>query len=209
MVAMLSSLLILCAFCCVSSYTAVRRLWWTNGATVGVRHRRPTTSTVVVKSSTEEEGVSSSGGAFQAWFNPNYRVQEVDAWFVAIDKPLLTIGRQGPTPSTVNSLVELVKQHGRIRVKVASDRIDIRTLADELGADAHVAQQAEVLAVKKREILFGSVDAKVIKAVEQRVLKLKTAQESAAKNVKCFTCGELGHFASECTSSSSKQPPRR
>jgi hypothetical protein len=160
----------------------------------GTNRRISTGSKLQLANSPDQE----AGAVFQAWFNPKYTQEMVDKWFVTIDKPLLTIGREGPKPSTINSLAELVRQHGRIRVKVASDRIDSLALANELAEHEAVSSHAELLAVKKREFMFGSTDAKVMKSIETRALKLLTIQENAAK-IKCFNCGEMGHFSKDCT----------
>ena len=120
---------------------------------------------------------------------------------MTIDKPLLTIGRQGPTASTINSLTELIRQHGRIRIKIASDRIDSLTLANELAENEVVSKEAELLAVKKREFMFGSTDATVMKNIEKKNnLKMQEMESSkiSTATIKCYNCGELGHYSSAC-----------
>ena len=144
---------------------------------------------------------SSDNTPFQPWFNSKYSAETVNRWFVTIDKPLLTIGRQGPTANTINSLTELVRQHGRIRIKIASDRIDSLALANELAENESVSKQAELLAVKKREFMFGSTDATVMKNIEKRnALKMKEIESSkiSTATIKCYNCGELGHYSSAC-----------
>ena len=70
-------------------------------------------------------------------------------------RALMTIGSKGAGPSTLNSLSELLKQHKTVRVKVASDTIDTKTLSEEIMANPQFVEKAQLLAVKNREFMVG------------------------------------------------------
>ena len=70
-------------------------------------------------------------------------------------RSLLTVGAKGIGPNTVNSLAELMKQHKTVRVKVASDAIDIRALSEQMIGSDQLVGAVELLAVKNREFMIG------------------------------------------------------
>lgn len=70
-------------------------------------------------------------------------------------RSLMTIGAKGLGPNTLNSLLELLKQHKTVRVKVASDAIDTMALSKEIMNSSELSNKAQLLAVKNREFMIG------------------------------------------------------
>jgi RNA-binding protein YhbY len=93
---------------------------------------------------------------FEKWSNPKYDESQIDSWYIEIDKALLTVGAKGVTPSGINSLTELLKQHERVKVKIASDKLDPMKLSEEFSTSSSLKDSAELLQVRKRGFLFAA-----------------------------------------------------
>lgn len=93
--------------------------------------------------------------SFERWSNPKYDPLILNKQFVSVEKSLLTIGSKGVAPSQINSLVELLKQHERVIVKLASDKIDPMMTSKQFTDNEEISKSAELLQVRKRGILFG------------------------------------------------------
>jgi RNA-binding protein YhbY len=93
---------------------------------------------------------------FENWSNPNYPTEQLNAWYLELDKALLTIGSKGISDTQINSLNELLKQHGRVRVKIASDRMDTRELSNKFASSEPLLSTAELLQVRRRGFMFAA-----------------------------------------------------
>ena len=89
------------------------------------------------------------------WTNPLYTEEEVNKWFIEVGKSLLTIGSKGVTKSQINSLSELLKQHKRVRVKMANDRMDTKTISTEMINDDILLNKVDILQLRSREFLIS------------------------------------------------------
>ena len=92
---------------------------------------------------------------FTRWFNPEYPNDQIDKWFNMIDKSLLTIGRSGVQESHVKSLEELLKSHERVRVKIASDKMNITEIANRFVASPQLSN-SQLLTIRQTEFMIGS-----------------------------------------------------
>ena len=93
--------------------------------------------------------------SFERWSNPKYDTTVLNNQFISIGKSLLTIGSKGVAPSQINSLLELLKQHERVIVKLASDRIDPIVVSQEFTKSENT-KSVELLQVRKRSLMFGT-----------------------------------------------------
>ena len=89
------------------------------------------------------------------WTNPLYEEEEVNKWFVDVGKSLLTIGSKGVTKSQINSLSELLKQHKRVRVKMANDKMDTKTISNEMINDEILLNKVDILQIRSREFMVS------------------------------------------------------
>ena len=90
------------------------------------------------------------------WTNPSYNEEEVNKWFVEVGKSLLTIGSKGVTKSQINSLSDLLKQHKRVRVKMANDKMNTKTISNEMINDEILLNKVEMLQIRSREFFLQS-----------------------------------------------------
>ena len=91
------------------------------------------------------------------WKHPSYSTDQLREWYRKADKSLLSIGQQGVTDKHVNSLAQLLKAHQRVRVKIATDRIDLSQVVDALLGHPQLDSQAELLEIRNREFMVGIV----------------------------------------------------
>lgn len=98
---------------------------------------------------------SAAGAAFERYSNPSYARADVDRWWNELGDSLVTVGDKGVQSSHANSLLEYLYSHERVRVKLASDRVDSRDASEKLLANAELAALAEVLDIRKRGIMLG------------------------------------------------------
>ena len=94
------------------------------------------------------------------WYNSDYPRRDIDMWWNSINKHLLTIGVNGVKPSQINSLQALIQSHGKIRVKLASDKVDPSTIVDEIMEDEIMKSKYQPLLIRSREIMFGEIKRK-------------------------------------------------
>ena len=107
----------------------------------------------------EVVGVEDSGS--QRWSNPAYPPDQLNTWYLELQKSLLTVGAKGISPSHINSLIELLKSHERVRVKVASDRMNTMDVSKLFTEDLAFQDVGELLEVRKREFMFGRKPSKM------------------------------------------------
>lgn len=50
---------------------------------------------------------------FERWSNPKYSEDKMNAWFLELEKPLLTVGSKGISNSQINSIAEMMRSHER------------------------------------------------------------------------------------------------
>ena len=101
------------------------------------------------------------------WFNERLSVQDIQKMWKSSGAPmkafgekgqgraLMTVGAKGVGPNTINSLVELLKQHETVRVKVSSNIIDTMQLSSDMCSCEKLKDSVEVLAVKQREFMVA------------------------------------------------------
>jgi RNA-binding protein YhbY len=89
------------------------------------------------------------------WTNPQFSEDEVNKWFIEVGKSLLTIGSKGVTKSQINSLSELLKQHKRVRVKMANDKMDTKTISNEMINDEILLNKVDILQIRSREFMVS------------------------------------------------------
>lgn len=136
---------------------------------------------------------------FQIWSNPAYSIDQINKWYLEIDRALITVGSKGVAPAQVNSVVDLLQQHVHIRVKVASDKLDSHLISKEMADNELLVGKAELLQVRKRGFMFGTTEntAAINTATRNAKLKLLVEAKDVTK-IKCYNCDCLGHFSSDC-----------
>ncbi len=89
------------------------------------------------------------------WSNPNYSQADIDSWYYKLDKSLLTIGSNGLKDTHINSLRELLVSHEHVRVKIATDKINIQNISNQMVTHPDLVNTADLLSVRKREFMVG------------------------------------------------------
>jgi RNA-binding protein YhbY len=88
------------------------------------------------------------------WSNSKYSVEDLSSAWKGTPKSLLSIGSVGVKESHVNSLLELLMSFEVVRVKISTDKLDSKAIADEFMKNEIVSSRAELLQCKKREMLL-------------------------------------------------------
>lgn len=123
-----------------------------------VRRRLSSHGLSVVFSTSGDSGGSSFDGktsnGLDTWMNEKYPANQLEKWWGSID-PLLTVGMKGVQPSHVNSLAELLKQHDRVRVKLASDKLNAIEISKSFVDSESLSGTAELLFVRRKGFMVG------------------------------------------------------
>ena len=135
---------------------------------------------------------------FQIWTNPSYPEEQVNKWYLEIDRALITVGSKGVTKGQINSVVDLLQQHVHIRVKVASDKLDSHLLSKEMADSEVLAGKAELLQIRKRGFMFGTTEKTAAKNTAIRNAKLLAIESKDISKIQCFNCDQLGHYSNDC-----------
>jgi RNA-binding protein YhbY len=137
---------------------------------------------------------------FKIWSSPNYPEDQINKWYLDIDKALLTVGSKGIAPGSINSLIDLLQQHVHIRVKVSTDKLNSHELSKEMASSELLVGKAELLQVRKRGFMFGTTEKTAAKNTAIRNAKLLAIEEKDVSKIKCYNCDEVGHYSSDCPS---------
>jgi len=92
---------------------------------------------------------------FQRWSNPLYDERELNKDYISLGRSLMTIGSSGVSATHINSIVNLLSQHEKVRIKLASDKLDPHSISKIFIDDDILGSKAELLEVRKRGIMFG------------------------------------------------------
>jgi len=90
--------------------------------------------------------------------NPSFAETDLEKWWTNVPKSLLTVGSKGVQESHLNSLVNLLGEHDHVRVKVASDQLDVLAIAHEFANNEAVSACGELLECRSKEFMFVSKD---------------------------------------------------
>lgn len=90
----------------------------------------------------------------EPWKSPNHSVKDLEQWWKE-NNSLLTIGSAGVTPTHVNSLANLIQQHRLVKVKVATDKIDVNTIAQAVVGCNELASKVVLLEVRSKGFMLG------------------------------------------------------
>jgi hypothetical protein len=137
---------------------------------------------------------------FEIWSSPKYSEEQINKWYLGIDKSLITIGSKGVASAQANGLLDLLQQHVQVRVKISSDKLDAHLLAKEMADSEILEGKAELLQVRKRGFMFGTLEATAAKNISVREKKLKLVKKIDVSKIKCYNCDTLGHYESDCPS---------
>ena len=135
---------------------------------------------------------------FQIWTNPKYSEEQINKWYLGIDRALVTVGSKGVAAGQVNSILDLLQQHVHIRVKVSSDKFDSHLLSKEIADSELLTGKAELLQVRKRGFMFGTLEDTAAKNTAIRAAKQKLIDSKDVSKIKCYNCDGLGHYSSDC-----------
>ena len=142
---------------------------------------------------------------FQIWTNPSYPEEQVNKWYLGIDRALITVGSKGVTNGQINSVADLLQQHVHIRVKVASDKLDSHLLSKEMADSEVLVGKAELLQIRKRGFMFGTTEKTAAKNTAIRNAKLLAIESKDVSKIQCFNCDQLGHYSSDCPEPKQKE----
>lgn len=97
-----------------------------------------------------------SSDNFERWCNPEFSTDQINQWFDSINKSLLTVGKSGVQDSHINSLNELLNSHERVRVKIASDKMNITETANRF-MSSPLLSKSVLLDIRKTEFMVGRI----------------------------------------------------
>lgn len=106
-----------------------------------------TRGTLLVHKST-----SQSQGKY--WESPTFPKSQLDEWWKQREH-LITIGSAGIAPTHLTSIQQLLSHHGRIKIKVASDKSDIFSIANHIIENELFHGSIELLSVRGKKFLVG------------------------------------------------------
>ena len=150
------------------------------------------------ESSEDGEDEKENNKDFQIWSNPKYSEEEINKWYLGIDRALVTVGTKGVAAGIVGSILDLLQQHVHIRVKVSSDKLDSHQLSKEIADSELLVGKAELLQVRKRGFMFGTMEDTAAKNTAIRAAKLKLIESKDVSKIKCYNCDGMGHYSSDC-----------
>lgn len=172
---------------------------------LAVVNKKP--SLTKVKESTEQElewqrkrleiaQEKDSNPAKSLWITDKYQPSEIEAKWKSVASPLLTVGSKGVSETHVHSLEDLLKAHQHIRVKFASDKLNVQEMAESfVTRSAVLAEHAELLVIKKKEFMIGRTPSSKHWPKLSTMLQAKSGKN---KQSVCHGCGEIGHHRIEC-----------
>lgn len=119
------------------------------------KHLRPPTVTGshILRLIQRENGVIDDKNGY--FYSTLFTKDQINDWWVQINKPLLTIGMKGVSSSQINGLKELILQHKRVRVKIASDKIDVDQIVDSIVGSELTKDSIVLLHIRPREVMFS------------------------------------------------------
>lgn len=91
------------------------------------------------------------------WMSPKYPPNKIEEWWRKKKDSLMTVGKPGLTPTLINSVREMMESHWQIKMKLAHDKIDAWEVANKVVSDPSMGGKVEILAVRKKMIMFGQV----------------------------------------------------
>jgi len=91
------------------------------------------------------------------WMSPKYPPNKVEEWWREKKDSLMTVGKPGLTPTLINSVREMMESHWQIKMKLAHDSINAWEIANRVVSDPSMGGKVEILAVRKKMIMFGQV----------------------------------------------------
>lgn len=91
------------------------------------------------------------------WYTPKYDPEDIDVWWKQVSRPMLTIGAKGVSESHINSLNELVRDHERVRIRLAHDSIDPVEVTMALINSSILRNPIEAIHIRTREIMIGRI----------------------------------------------------
>jgi RNA-binding protein YhbY len=89
------------------------------------------------------------------WTNEQYSNEDLHKWWNNVDKSLISIGSNGVQPSHLNSMIELLKSHERVRVKLSSDKLNSVKIAKEFINNDILSSKVELLMCRVRGFMVG------------------------------------------------------
>ena len=89
------------------------------------------------------------------WTNEQYSNEDLHKWWNNVDKSLISIGSNGVQPSHLNSMIELLKSHERVRVKLSSDKLNSVNIAKEFINNDILSSKVELLMCRVRGFMVG------------------------------------------------------
>lgn len=129
---------------------------------------------------------------FTRWINPQFTKQEVDAWWNELGDSVVTIGDKGVQASHVNSILQYLYSHQRIRIKFSTDKIDHSSVVEALDSNEELGKIAEVLDLRKRGLMMGR------KASAKSALFIVAKKESHGMCLDFFSTGHTCKFGPKC-----------
>ena len=190
--------------CLIASFLILEIFGYKSGRvscyTRGIAARSAYASYRLSCSETSEDGEDEkeNNKDFQIWSNPKYSEEEINKWYLGIDRALVTVGTKGVAAGTVGSILDLLQQHVHIRVKVSSDKLDSHQLSKEIADSELLVGKAELLQVRKRGFMFGTTEDTAAKNTAIRAAKLKLIESKDVSKIKCYNCDGMGHYSSDC-----------
>lgn len=91
---------------------------------------------------------------FEEWKCSTCDFNDLERWWKENDS-LLTIGAAGVTSAHLNSLSNLIQQHKLVKVKLASDKIDVNTIAQAIVSSEELNSKVKLLEVRRKGFMLG------------------------------------------------------
>ena len=102
-----------------------------------------------------EAPASTAVEPFMRWTHPKYERSVIDTWWKDLSDSMVTIGDKGVQESHVNTILQFLYAHERLRIKFSTDKVNQQSIADSLMSNEKLSGLAEVLDIRTRGMMLG------------------------------------------------------